>query len=116
MEKVITKLGSLFTYINRSLWDSLFPQVQLPDPVLYKVHIHDDKQRAIRTKQFDSLQEAMSWVNDMELMYSTKEKVFLEYVKGETNSLIELNIFSNNVYEKRSTVYRGKKEHQVVLQ
>lgn len=111
MASLLDVLGNVMTYINDGLGNLIFPDVKLPHQVSYKVHVHDDQKRAIETKVFYTLPDAMSWVQDTELMYSTEKKVFLEYVKEDSNSLIELNIYTNNVYQKRPTVYRVKAEN-----
>jgi len=99
-------LGTVVTYINNQLSKLLAVEPVAPE-ISYKVYIHDDANSNIQTYRFNTLKEAMDWVNDMDLMYTTEKKVFLEHVKADQNSLIELNIYTKNVYEKRSTVYRN---------
>jgi hypothetical protein len=99
-----------FTNLNDSLFALLAVKPTIYSPY-YKVHIHDYNNRNIKTYEFNSLTDAMNWVSDRNLLYETEKKVFLEHVKENDNSLIELNIISNNVFQKRPTVYRSQEQN-----
>ena len=100
------------SFINERLWQLL--KVKNVPEVCYKIHVHDETLRTIKTFKFYSMMEAMDLVNGLNLMYNTEKKVFLEHVKGVENSMIELNIYKKNVYKKRPSVSRSKKKHKVV--
>lgn len=95
MELIFHILDGLFSYANTSVEKVMFPKVTLPQIIEYKVHVHDQNQRSIQTRVFATIADAMSWVNDMELMYSREKKVFLEYSKDSINSCIQLNILKD---------------------
>lgn len=105
MNNLVNQLGIVFSFINEQI-EKLIVVPKIID-IHYKIHVHDDTQRTIKTYTFNTMNEAMELVNATNLMYNREKKVFLEYVKGEENSMIELNIRSANVYEKRPTVYRS---------
>lgn len=109
MKILFSQLGTAFEFINTQL--TKLVSVNHGKEMSYKIHIHDDQNRSISTYVFLTLKQAMDWVNERNLMYTTEKKIFLEHVNGDKNSLIELNIYTNNVYKERPPVYRSQTIH-----
>lgn len=109
-KKLAHLTGEALTNLNDSLFTLLAVKPTIYSPY-YKVHIHDHNNRNIKSYEFNSLTDAMDWVGQRNLLYETEKKVFLEHVKEENNSLIELNIITDNVFQKRPTVYRPQEQN-----